>query len=77
MNQKTYNKGLAVYFYPEVNREIVVVGVFKNKGDIASGIEPLKYAIWDENGRLDVYDFEEWNTFPTRDEVKIHYIDLL
>ena len=77
MKNKNYTKGLAVYFYPELGREIIVVGIFQNQEDIWSGRQPIGYSIWDENGRLDTYDFEDWDTLPTRDEVKIHYIDLL
>lgn len=77
MKNKNYSKGLAVYFYPELDREIIVVGIFKSQEDIFAGKKPIRYSIWDENGRLDTYDFEDWDTLPTREEVKIHYIDLL
>lgn len=77
MDNQTYQKGLAVYFYPEIDREVIIIGVFQNEEDMLSGKKPIKYTIWDENGRLDKYDFEEWDTLPTRDEVKIHYIDLI
>lgn len=79
MNQNStrVSKGLAVYFYPELDREVIVVGIFESQEDIDYGINPLYYTVWDEQGRLDKYDFERWDTLPTRDEVKVHYIELL
>ena len=71
------SKGLAVYFYPELDREVIVVGVFEQEEDVLMGRKPLKYTVWDQLGRLDKYDFDEWDSLPTREEVKIHYIDLL
>jgi len=76
-NSTNIAKGLAVYFYPELDREIIVVGIFASQEDIWSGNKPIKYTVWDEQGRLDKYDMEEWDNFPTRDEVKIHYLELL
>jgi hypothetical protein len=76
-NSENTAKGLAVYFYPELDREVIVVGVFDSEEDIYSGADPLYYTVWDEQGRLDKYDFERWDILPTRDEVKIHYIDLI
>ena len=79
MNQNgtKISKGLAVYFYPELDREVIVVGVFASQEDIDLGADPLYYSVWDEQGQLDKYDFEMWDTLPTRDEVRIHYIELL
>lgn len=68
------NKGLAVYFYPDIEKDIIVVGVFENETDITNGLEPLYYTIWDDSSRLDIYDFEQWNEMPTREEVKKYYL---
>ena len=71
------SKGLAVYFYPELNREIIVVGIFLSEKDVEIGQPPLYYTVWDEDGRLDKYDVDTWETLPTREEIKKHYIELL
>lgn len=74
---KVYSKGLAVYFYPELDRSIIVMGIFQKEEDIWTGQEPIYYTVWDENNRLDKYDFDSWETLPTRQEVRKHYIELL
>lgn len=68
------SKGLAVYFYPDIEMDIIIVGVFENESDITGGLEPLYYTIWDDSSRLDIYDFEQWNEMPTREEIKKYYL---
>lgn len=76
-NGTKISKGLAVYFYPELDREVIVVGVFASQEEIDSGADPLYYTVWNEQGQLDRYDIERWDTLPTREEVKFHYIELI
>ena len=73
---KPIPKAVALYYYPEYNREILVLGIFRKEEDIVN-FNPMHYTIWDDNGRLDKYDFEEWSCLRTRDEIKAHYLDLL
>lgn len=73
---KPIPKAVALYYYPEYRREVLVLGIFEKEEDIANS-KPMYYTIWDDNGRLDKYDIEEWESLPTRDEIKAHYLDLL
>ena len=73
---KPIPKAVALYYYPKYSREILVLGVFEKEEDIEND-QPMYYTIWDDNGRLDKYDFEEWESLPTREEIKAHYLDLL
>jgi hypothetical protein len=75
MNNKI-PKALALYYYPEYDREILIIGIFADEENMTFD-NPLSYKIWDESGRLDKYDLEEWEYLPTREEIKTHYINLL
>ena len=67
-------KGLAVYFYPDWNRDIIIVGVFHSKKDIEEGKDPLYYQVWDDDTRLDTNE-NIISKMPTREEIKQRYVE--
>ena len=69
-----FSKGLAVYFYPEWNRSILVIANFTSEKNMYEGESPVSYQIWDDDTRLDKQD-DTIIEFPSWDEVKTNYVE--
>lgn len=70
-----YAKGLAVYFFPEYDRDFIVIGLFNSEEEMMQGGTPHGYTVWDNYKRVDTFDFFQWEHLPTREEVRLFYVN--